>query len=107
MITPRVSKSKSSERRRPRERNLHSRHSKFDATSTQSQATVNFNEKFISATPEISSKCDNSQPCPCANFLPQNDQDLWDMQFCRWWGYRWLRKKEDIIRQQLMKEMKK
>lgn len=36
-----------------------------------------------------------------------SEQELFEKQFCRWWGYKWLRKREDMLRQQLIAEIQR
>lgn len=31
---------------------------------------------------------------------PPDDGNLWDLQFCRWWGWNWVRKQEELQNQQ-------
>lgn len=31
---------------------------------------------------------------------PPDDSNLWDLQFCRWWGWNWVRKQEELQNQQ-------
>lgn len=52
--------------------------------------------------------CSNVKPdgakCGCdygnAPFIPPDGppdgDDLWDLQFCRWWGWNWVRKQEEM-----------
>lgn len=40
--------------------------------------------------------------CPCSNVpppVPPPKDDLWDLQFCRWWGWNWVRKREEMLNQ--------
>lgn len=76
----------------------------YDGRSLQSQTPPN-NQMY--APVGTSSYKDMCAPCECAHALPQNDGDLWDMQFCRWWGYKWLRKREEMIKQQLVKDIRR
>lgn len=31
---------------------------------------------------------------------PGLNQDLWELQFCRWWGWNWVRKKQEMVNRQ-------
>lgn len=39
--------------------------------------------------------------CPCPDYqapgTSPTDDELWDLQFCRWWGWNWIRKREEMI----------
>ncbi|XP_031355748.1 uncharacterized protein LOC116180059 [Photinus pyralis] len=50
------------------------------------------------------SRCVNpGNPCPCFHSPPPCPQftppenDLWDLQFCRWWGWNWVKKRNEMI----------
>lgn len=54
--------------------------------------------------------CLNGQfPCPCltSDMRPHKQEDLWDAQFYRWWGWHWLKEKENMLRNQMAKEGRK
>ncbi|KAF2892937.1 hypothetical protein ILUMI_13231 [Ignelater luminosus] len=40
-------------------------------------------------------------PFPCSGIpppVPPPTDDLWDLQFCRWWGWNWVRKREEMLK---------
>lgn len=41
-------------------------------------------------------RCPCSLPVPPA---PPGANDLWELQFCRWWGWNWVRKQEELAKQ--------
>lgn len=49
--------------------------------------------------PNIPQPC-TYPPCACPPYPYPPQDDLWDLQFCRWWGWNWIRKRDEIVNNQ-------
>lgn len=50
---------------------------------------------------------DDCDPCECPEKMPDKDKELWDVQFCRWWGYKWLKDRENAMKEKMTKDFEK
>lgn len=35
----------------------------------------------------------------------RNGDDLWNLQFTRWWGWNWVKKREELLKEQLLRRL--